>query len=562
MTGESAMKVSESEPDPISLSISLLTSLLDQIGLVANFKGKWSIIRTKLAGLEAQLKDFSEFPDAASNALCLDHLHSVCHTLNDAVSVACKCQAVNLTEGKLKTQSDVDSVLAKLDRLVKDGDVLIKSGVLQDGVVLSGNGSKREAVRAESRNLITRLQIGSVESRNSAMDSLLGLLQEDDKNVMIAVAQGVVPVLVKLLDSSSLEMKEKTVSAIARVSMVESSKHVLVAEGLLLLNHLTRVLESGSGYAKERACVALQALSFSKGNARAIGSRGAISSLLEICQGGTPGSQAFAAGVLRNLASFDEIRENFIEENAVSVLLLLAASGTAMAQENAIGCLCNLITDTDQSLKLMIVKEGGVESLKSFWESAPSVKSLEVAVELLRHLSTSCHPIAEALISDGFIDKLVHVLNCGVLSVRIAAADAVYEMCNVSSKARKEMGECGCIVPLIKMLDGKAPAEKESAAKALSTLMMYTGNRKIFRKDERVIVSCVQLLDHSIKNVDKKYPVSVLAALAHSCKCRKLMVAAGACVHLQKLVDMEVEGAKKLLESLGRGKIWGVFARP
>ncbi|KAK1568446.1 hypothetical protein Q3G72_024586 [Acer saccharum] len=550
------MKVSES--NPINVSTCLLSSLLDQIPLINNFKGKWAIIKTKLGDLHTQLKDFSEFSNATFNPLCLDHLHSVLHTLNDAVSVAQKCQAVNLTEGKLKTQSDIDSVLAKLDRHVKDGEVLIKSGVLQDGVILPGSASKREAVRAESRNLITRLQIGSVDSKNSAMDALLGLLQEDDKNVMIAVAQGVVPVLVKLMDSSSLEMKEKTVAAFSRISTVDSSKHVLIAEGLLLLNHLLRVLESGSGFAKERACVALQALSFSKENARAIGSRGGISSLLEICQGGTPGSQAFAAGVLRNLAVVSEIRENFIEENAVLVLLGLAASGTALAQENAIGCLCNLVSD-DESLKLLIVKEGGVESLKNFWDSAPTVRSLEVAVELIRHLA-SCYPIAEVLVCDGFVVRLVNVLNCGVLGVRIAAAEAVHQMSN-SSKSRKEMGECGCIEPLIKMLDGKAAEEKESAAKALSTLLLYAGNRKIFRRDERGIVSAVQLLDPSIKNLDRKYPVAVLASLAHSSKCRKQMVAAGACVHLQKLVEMDVEGAKKLLESLGRGKIWGVFAR-
>ena len=136
------------------------------------------------------------------------------------------------------------------------------------------------------------------------MDSLLGLLQEDGKNVMIAMEQGVVPVLVRLLDSSSLEMKEKTIGAISRVSTVESSKHVFIAEELLLLNHLLRVLESGSGFAKEKACIALQALSFSRENARAIGSRSGISSLLEICQAGTPGSQAFAAGVLKILTFF------------------------------------------------------------------------------------------------------------------------------------------------------------------------------------------------------------------------------------------------------------------
>ncbi|KDP22558.1 hypothetical protein JCGZ_26389 [Jatropha curcas] len=551
------MKVPEN--DPINANDQLLQSLLDEIPHVQTFKGKWALIRAKLADLQTQLTDFADFPASTSNPLCLDLLHSISNSLNDAVLLARKCRTPNFTEGKLRTQSDVDSILAKLDRHVKDSEILIKSGVLQDGATSVGSSSKREAVRVESRNLITRLQIGSSESKNSAMDSLLGLLQEDDKNVMIAVAQGVVPVLVRLLDSSSLEMKEKTVAAISRVSMVDSSKHVLIAEGLLLLNHLLRVLESGSGFAKEKACVALQALSFSKENARAIGSRGGISSLLEICQGGTPGSQAFAAGVLRNLAVFEEIRENFIEENAVFVLIGLAASGTALAQENAIGCLCNLAKD-DENLKLLIVKEGGVECLRNFWDSGPPVRSLEVAVDLLRNLASN-QAIAEVLVSDGFVSRLMVFLNCGVLGVRIATAEAIYEL-GFNTKTRKEMGECEVIVPLINMLDGKAVVEKEAAAKALSHLLLYAGNRKTFRKDERGIVYTVQLLDPSIQNLDKKYPVSILASLVQSKKCRKQMIGAGACVHLKTLAEMEIEGAKKLLDGLGRGKIWGVFARP
>ncbi|XP_022738281.1 uncharacterized protein LOC111291011 [Durio zibethinus] len=551
------MKVPESD-DPFSLSNNLLVSLSEQIQNISHFKGKWALIKSKLSGLQTQLADFFDFPASSSNPLAVDLLHSISQTLNDAVSLSQKCQRADLTEGKLKTQSDIDAVLAKLDRYIKDSEILIQSGVLQDGAV-STSSSKKEAVRVESRNLITRLQIGTTESKNSAMDSLLGLLQEDDKNVMIAVAQGVVPVLVRLLDSSSLELKEKTVAAISRVSTVESSKHVLIAEGLLLLNHLLRVLESGSGFGKEKACMALQALSCSKENARAIGSRGGVSSLLEICQAGTPGSQAFAAGVLKNLASFYEIKENFIEENAVFVLIGLASSGTALAQENSISCLCNLVFD-DENLKLLTVKEGGIECLKNFWDSSPNPKSLEVAVELVRHLA-SCPPIAEALVADDFVARLVAVLNCGVLGVRIAAARAVYVL-GFNSKTRKEMGQSGCIVALIKMLDGKAVEEKEAAAMALSTLMLYAGNRKVFGKDERGIVNAVQLLDPSILNLDKKYPVLILSELVHSKKCRKQMVAAGACVYLQKLVEMNGEGAKKLLESLGRGKIWGVFARP
>ncbi|TQE12892.1 hypothetical protein C1H46_001538 [Malus baccata] len=552
----------EPENDPIESSTQLISSLHDQIPLIQNFKGKWALIRAKLSELQAQLVDFADFPTSTSHPLSLHLLLSISLTLSDAVSLSLKCQTSNLSAGKLRTQSDVDSILARLDRHVADAEILIKSGVLLDSAVSSAgsSSSKRETVRAECRNLVTRLQIGSADSRNSAMESLLGLLQEDDKHVMIAVAQGIVPVLVRLLDSSSIETKENAVFAISIVSMVESSKHVLIAEGLSLLNHLMRVLDSGSGFAKEKACLGLQALSFSKENARAIGSRGGVSSLLDICQGGTPGSQASAAGVLRNLAGFAENQENFVEENGVGVLLGLASSGTALAQENAIGCLCHLVSGSE-SLKLLVVREGGIECLKNYWDSGwnNNNRNLEVAVEFLRHLA-SCSPIAEVLVSDGFVARLVGVLSSGVLGVRIAAAKAAYEL-GFCSKTQKEMGECGCIAPLIKMLDGKAVEEKESAAKALSVLILYTGNRKIFKKHGGGIVSSVQLLNPSVQNLDKKYPVALLASLAHSKKCRKQMIAAGACLHLQKLVDLEVEGSKKLLESLGRGKIWGVFAR-
>ncbi|KAI9079632.1 hypothetical protein K1719_038253 [Acacia pycnantha] len=545
--------------DPIALSDQLLSSLLAEIPTIPHFKGKWSLVTSKLHLLHSRLADFSShFPhSSSSNSLSRDLLLSIAKTLRDAVSLVKDCQFPTLSHGKLKTQSLIDSLLATLDRYLSDSDVLLKSGVLRDDAV--STTSNRDAVRSESTYLTVRLQIGSSESRMLAMDSFLGLLQENDKNVMIAVAQGVVPVLVRLLDSSSPEMKEKIVAAISRVSTVDSSKHALIAEGLVLLNHLLRVLDHGSGFAKEKACIALQALTFSKENARAIGSRGGISSLLDICQVGTPGSQASAAGVLRNLAVFPEVRENFVEENAVVVLLVLASSGTAIAQENAIGCLSHLISD-DESLKLMSVKEGGIECLKNFWDSVPSVHSLEVAIELLISLASS-PPISEVLISDGFIPRLAGVLRCGVLRMRIAASRAVYALGSSTTKAKKEMGEFGCITPLIQMLDGKAVEEKEAAAMALSILMLYTGNRRIFRKDERGIVSAVQLLDPSIQNLDKKYPVSILLSLVHSKTCRKQIAAAGAGVHTRKLVEMNVEGSKKLLDSLGCAKIWEAFAR-
>jgi hypothetical protein len=68
-----------------------------------------------------------------------------------------------------------------------------------------------------------------------------------------------------------MKMKEKAVVAISRISMVDSSKPVLMVEGLLLLNQLLPVLDLGSGFTKEQACVALQGLTFSQGRPNVFG---------------------------------------------------------------------------------------------------------------------------------------------------------------------------------------------------------------------------------------------------------------------------------------------------
>ncbi|KAI3687772.1 hypothetical protein L1987_81475 [Smallanthus sonchifolius] len=64
--------------------------------------------------------------------------------------------------------------------------------------------------------------IGLVDSRKSALGSLLTLIHEEDKNVPLTVAQRVVPMLVRLLDSgSSPEIREKTVTASTLIKIGE-----------------------------------------------------------------------------------------------------------------------------------------------------------------------------------------------------------------------------------------------------------------------------------------------------------------------------------------------------
>ena len=65
-------------------------------------------------------------------------------------------------------------------------------------------------------------------------------------------------------------------------------------------------------------------------------------------------------------------------------------------------------------MKLLIAREGGIQILINFWDSIPNVRSLEIAFDLLKILA-SCPQIAEVLISEGFINRVISVLSCGVL---------------------------------------------------------------------------------------------------------------------------------------------------
>lgn len=557
---------SPEEEDHLRLSLHLIASIAEAVGNVRFFKGRWAAIAAKLDRLRAVLDDLSGLPNLSSNPLSADFLTSLSKTLATALSLSRQCLSEDLPAGKLRTQSDIAAAAAALDRHVADADILHKTGVLleppppraaeEDAV--PQQGSWREMVRVEARNLITRLQIGGAASKNAALEELTGLLQEDDKNVLIATAQGVVPALVCLLDSPCQQTREKAVAAISRVSSVESCRHVLVAEGVPLLNHLSRLLESGSSFAKEKSCVALQTLTLAKDNARAFGCRGGISPLLGICQAGTPSSQAAAVGVLKNLAAVEEIRPAFAEENAVPILLSLCSSGTAAAQENSIACLRNLAAGDEQDWKIFIFREGGVECLKNYWDGGDG-RNLEPAGGLLCSLA-SCRYIAEYLVAEGFLPRVAAALGSGSAATRTEAMRAICALC-YGSRVGKEMGEAGCIAPLVRSLEAKSSEEKEAAARALVSLLTVSENRRVFKKEERSIPSVVQLLDPVLPSVNKKVPVELLASLSHSSKCRKRMVEAGACGFLRRLVEMEVEGAKRLLEVLEKGKIWGVLPR-
>lgn len=96
---------------------------------------------------------------------------------------------------------------------------------------------------------------------------------------------------------------------------------------------------------------------------------------------------------------------------------------------------------------------------------------------------------------------------------------------------------------------------------ALASLLLVEENRKLFLAEDWGIIGLVLLLDTRLQEVRKQFPVAALQALAGTAKCRKQMVTAGACYHLRLLSDMDVRGAKRLLDRLVTGKLRNMISK-
>ena len=91
--------------------------------------------------------------------------------------------------------------------------------------------STREAIRWTIRDLLAHLQMGSVDCKQRALDSMLRLMSDDDKNILMVAGQGAVTTHVHLLDASQPAIRERAAAAICLLVLNDSCEHAVVAEG-------------------------------------------------------------------------------------------------------------------------------------------------------------------------------------------------------------------------------------------------------------------------------------------------------------------------------------------
>ncbi|KAG2326289.1 hypothetical protein Bca52824_009017 [Brassica carinata] len=533
--------------DLLQQALELVPTALSKARTAKGFTTRWRVIISRLEKIPTCLSDLSSHPCFSKNTLCREQLQAVLQTLNEAVELVCVQEKQE--EGKLKMQSDLDSLSSKLDLTLKDCGLLMKTGVLSE-VTPPQQPLQDSGETFGVRELLARLQIGHLESKRKALEQLVEVMKDDERAVITALNRTNVASLVHLLTSSP-SARENAASVICSLAESGGCESWIVSENAL--PPLIRLLESGSPSAKEKAVISLQRLSFSSETSRAIVGHGGVSPLIEICKTGDSVSQAASACTLKNISSVPEVRHNLAEEGIVKAMINILNHGILLgAKEYAAECLQNL-TSSNEALRRSVVSENGVQTLLAYLDSP---LPQEPGVAAVRNLVSSV-PIETYV---NIVPSLVHVLKAGSVGAQQAAASTICRM-STSNETKRMIGESGCIPLLVRMLEAKGGGAREVAAQAIASLVTVPRNCREVKRDEKSVTSLVMLLEPSPSNSAKKYAVSCLAAMCSSRKCRKLMVAHGAVGYLKKLAEMEVPGSKKLLERIEKGKLKSFFTR-
>ncbi|CAK9175580.1 unnamed protein product [Ilex paraguariensis] len=553
-----------------------LTQILDEVTTVLchilpsslsvkSFSTRWQVLRSKLATLKSSISEVSDSLHWSESPLLQTLLPNILSTLHRVQTLCDQCSDPTFNPGKLLMQSDLDMATGWLSNQIHDLDLLLRSGVLRqtNAIVLSQPvpGSGKEDLGFFIKDLFTRLQIGGIEFKKKAMESLLQLLSDDEKSANLVAKEGNVGYLVQLLDlNSHPSLREQAVSAVSILaSASDQSRKFVFEEGGL--GPLLRTIESGSTGLKEKAAMAVEAITTDPDNAWAISAYGGVPILIELCRSGSTTAQSRAVGAITNVSKVEDIRTALVEEGAIPVLVQLLNSGTASTQEKAANCISILASSGEFFRALITQQDKGLQRLLQLLHESSSSDTLEHVLRAIYSLSAS-ESISRVLSSSTtFIIRISEIIKQGsIISQHISAS----LLSNLSISDGNKRAVSGCMGSLVKLMESAKPdGIQEVAANALVSMLAVRSSRKELVRDEKSVMRLIQMLDPKNELVSKKFPVAVVSAVmaGGSQGCRKRLVAAGAYGVLQRLTEMEVAGAKKALQRLSGNRLKSILSR-
>ncbi|PIM97081.1 Karyopherin (importin) alpha [Handroanthus impetiginosus] len=542
----------------------LLTRLLPASLSITCFTSRWQVLRSKLASLKSLLLEISDSPHWSEHPLISSLLPALLSTLRRTETLCQHCSDASNSRGKLLMQSDLDMAVGWLSKQINDLELLLRSGVLHQStaIVLSRPeaSSSKEEVAFFIKDLFTRLQIGGLEFKRKALESLIQLLSEDDKSATVVAKEGKLSCLISLLDlNADNSIRELAVLAVSLlVSAGDSPRKCVFEEGAL--GPLLRIIECGSAPMKERAAMAVEFITSDPDHAWAISAYGGVSILIELCKSGSLTAQSHAAGAIRDVSTVEDIRIALAEEGAIPVLLQLLVSRSPSAQGKAANCI-SILASTSEYFRGLLLQEKGLQRLIQLFHDCSNSNTLEHVLRAIYSLSVSDKSYRMLSGSTSFILQIAELVKHGNVMLQHISASL---LANLAISDGNKRAICGCMSSLVKLMESVKPdGMQEVGAKALLSLLLVKSNRKELVKDEKSLMRLMQMLNPENEVVSKKFPVAVLAAImaGGSQSCRKKLVAAGAYGHLQRLAEMDVVGAKKALQRLSASRLTSLLTR-
>ncbi|XP_011008933.1 PREDICTED: uncharacterized protein LOC105114163 [Populus euphratica] len=550
----------------LNLIANVLSLLLLSTITVQSFIGRWQVLRPKLTSLQSSLSSLSDSPIWPQNPLLQTLLPSLLSTLQRLLSLSHQCSSTSsFLGGKLLFQSDLDIASSSLSNHLHDLGLLLRSGVLHqsNAIILShpGPGSNKEELVFFIHDLFTRLQVGGAEFKRPALESLLQVLNEDQKLASLVAKEGNIGYLIGLLDfNNQPSIREQAVSAVSILASSDGeSRKIIFEEGGL--GHLLRILETGSMPIREKAAIAIEAITDDPDNRWAISAYRGVSVLIEACQCGSQVTQTHAVGAIRNVAGLEDIMMALAEEGVVPVIFHLLVSGTSAAQEKAADCVA-ILASSGEYFRTLIIQEKGLQRLMYLIQDLSSTScTIEHVLRAISSLSVSDSVSQILSSSTALIVHLGELIRHGnIISQQISAS----LLANLSISDGNKRAISSCMGSLVKLMESPKPVGiQEAGALALLSLLTVRWNKKELARDEKGLMKLVQMLDPRCELIDKKFPVMVVEALlsGRSDGCRKRLLAAGVRQHLQNSAEMEVAGAKKALQRLSENRLKGMFSR-
>ncbi|GFQ02312.1 vacuolar protein 8 [Phtheirospermum japonicum] len=553
------MSEEENRKPRLKQAILLISSLISLSHSIKLFTSRWQSIRNKLEELFSNLTAIENCESSENLSLSIT-VDSILATLKNCDDLARRCLDSSYA-GKLRMQSDLDILSAKLDTHTKSLSDIYAVGLLTQSyaIVVSrpSVAASRDDVKFYVGDLLSRLKIGCGDMKKQALAAFNDVVQEDERYVKIAVeVDGFVNSLVNFLDSQENEIQEEACKSVSLISDFSDFKTVLIGAGIIA--PLIRVLETGTELGKIFAARCLMKVTENSDNVWSVSAHGGVPALLKICCGDKSSELiVLACGVLKNLVGVEEIKRFMVEEGAISELIELIKSNDEATQIGSLDLL-QAMAYRDESIRENIIQEGGVRAFVRILDpkSVNSTKAREVAFRGITGICLSSENSISMLINHSFTDHILYFLRYGEISVQELALKASFWLCGTSEEAKKVMGDAGFMPVLVKFLDSKSFEIREMAAETLSSMLVVSKNRKKFVQSDQSVGVLVQMLDPGEGNAgNKKLLLSILMSLTSSSNsARKKIVNSGYLRNIEKLAEAEVSDAKKIVRRVSSSR--------